>query len=75
MESIKKYSYPHLIQQLVGKKVRFTSDCEFFPNFDITGLVMSYYLRKNNEIVFKTKIDDKIIDVGGNMKNLQFEIK
>ena len=74
MESIKKYSYTQLIKTLIGKKVRFTSNCELFPNFDVTGKVISYYI-KGNEILFKTKIGNKIIDVGSNMKNLRFEIK
>lgn len=57
---------------LVGKRVRFVSDCEFFPNFDVTGLVYSYSIY-NNEILFKVK-SRKSITIGSNMKNLMFEI-
>ena len=74
MESINKYSYTQLIKKLVGKKVRFVSDCELFPNFDVIGKVVSYYI-KGNEILFKTKIGTKTIDIGSNMKNLRFEMK
>ena len=75
MESIKKYSHRQIILKLIGKNVHFTSDCEFFPNFNIIGKVISYYL-KGNEIILKTKIknSNKIMDIGSNMKNLQFEI-
>jgi len=74
MELANKYSAIQLIKKIVGKKVRFTSDCELFQNFDITGKVMSYYV-KGTEILFKTKIGNKTIDVGSNMKNLKFELK
>lgn len=76
MESIKKYSSTQLIKKLIGQKVRFKSNCELFPNFDVIGKVLSYYL-KGNELLFKVKTipSQKIIDVGSNMKNLQFEIK
>lgn len=73
MELANKYSAIQLIKKLVGKKVRFTSDCELFQNFDITGKVISYYV-KGTEILFKTKIGNKTIDVGSNMKNLKFEL-
>lgn len=74
MELANKYSAIQLIKKIVGKKVRFTSDCELFQNFDITGKVMSYYV-KGTEILFKTKIGNKTIDIGSNMKNLKFELK
>lgn len=74
MELTNKYSAIQLIKKLVGKKVRFTSDCELFQNFDVTGKVMSYYV-KGTEILFKTKIGNKTIDIGSNMKNLKFELK
>lgn len=60
---------------LIGKKVHMISDCEFFPNFNIKGKVLSYYI-KGSELVFKIKTIPmkKTIDVGSNMKNLKFEI-
>lgn len=73
MELVKKYSTTNLIKKLVGQRVIFTSDCEFFPNFNVTGKVISYYI-KGSEVVFKLKINTKIIDVGSNMKNLKFNI-
>ena len=74
MESIKSYSYTWLMKSLVNKKVRFTSDCEFFPNFDVNGKILSSHI-KGNELIFKLKVTNtKTIDVGSNMKNLRFEI-
>ena len=75
MELANRYSFIQLIKKLVGQKVNFTSDCEFFPNFNVTGKVISYYI-KGSELVFKIKTIPmkKIIDVGSNMKNLKFKI-
>lgn len=74
MEFASKYSHTQLIKKIVGKKVRFISDCELFPNFNVLGKVISYYI-KGNEVLFKTKIGTKTIDVGSNMKNLRFQIQ
>lgn len=72
---VKDFSYYILIKMLLGKTVNFKSDCDFFPNFNITGKIISYTI-KNNELIFKLRIPtkNKIIDVGSNMKNLQFKI-
>jgi len=73
MKRVKTYPFKKLILDLVGKNVHFTSDCEFFPNFNVKGKVISYYIR-TDEIVFKLKTNyGKTIDVGSNMKNLKFE--
>ncbi len=75
MELVSKYSFRQIITKIIGKNVQFTSDCEFFPNFNVIGKVLNYKLR-GNEIIFKLKVKNsgKIIDVGSNMKNLQFKI-
>ena len=74
MESVKKYSYESLIKKILNRKTRFVSDCEFFPNFDVKGTPISYYI-KNNELLFKFKTSlGKTIDIGVNMKNLRFEL-
>lgn len=62
------------ISLLSGKTVNFVSNCEFFPNFDVTGKV--YKIEKNiNEtlIYIKTK-NGKKLTIGSNMKNLSYEI-
>lgn len=74
MELVKNYLIDELINMLIGRTVHFKSDCEFFPNFDVTGKVLSYKLY-NNELLIKIKLPNgKLIDVGSNMKNLSFEI-
>lgn len=74
MKSIKLYSYTWLMKSLVNKKVRFTSDCEFFPNFDVKGKILESHI-KGTELIFKLKVSPtKTIDIGTNMKNLKFEI-
>lgn len=75
MESIKTYSFSQLYKKLFGKNVHFISDCEFFPNFDVIIKVQKIYFAKNNEIIFEGKTKTKkILKIGGNMKNLQFEL-
>lgn len=74
MESVKSYTYKKLINKLLGNIVHFTSECELFPNFDINGKVISYYIN-NNELILKVKNQNyKIIDIGTNMHKLKFEI-
>ena len=58
---------------LNGKNVRFVSDCEIFPNFDVTGKVLSIEIGKNNEYIFKLRTSRRVISVGSNMKNLKVE--
>ena len=59
---------------MFGKNVHFTSDCEFFPNFDVVIKVNDIYINKN-EIIFKGKTkNNKMLTIGSNMHNLQFEI-
>lgn len=75
MININTYSYPILNQMLLGKIVRFTSDCEFFPHFDVIGKVVELKM-KNSEILIDIiiKHNHKRITIGSNMKNLQFKI-
>ena len=71
---VKKLKYTDLLM-LVGSRCQFKSDCEFFPNFDVIIKVQKIYFAKNNEIIFEGKTKTKkILKIGGNMKNLQFEL-
>ena len=74
MEPIKKFSFEAIYKKLFGKNVRFKSDCEFFPNFDVIIKVKNIYI-KGPETIFEglTKSNKKLT-IGSNMKNLQFEI-
>ena len=71
---ILKYSYKQLEQLLIGNIVNFKSDCQFFPNFDVTGKVESMSYASNAEIIFKVRCKSKLISIGSNMHNLTFEL-
>lgn len=76
MQKISTLSYIDLLKNILNKQVHFTSDCEFFPNFDVRCIVYNISLSKNNnEILMDVKIlnSNKKITIGSNMKNLQFE--
>lgn len=75
MEYVKKYSIKDLYNQIFGKKVRLKSDCEFFPNFDISCKVVNIYIR-STEIMLDVIVlsNNKKLTIGSNMKNLQFEL-
>jgi hypothetical protein len=74
MNNVKDYSFSQLYKKMFGKNVHFTSDCEFFPNFDVVIKVNDIYINKN-EIIFKGKTkNNKMLTIGSNMHNLQFEI-
>lgn len=70
-----KLTYSRILE-LYGKTVILTSDCEMFPNFKVTGKILSEWTATNGETIikFKLKNSNKIIDIGLNMKNLQFEL-
>ena len=74
MKPISKISYSEL-QTLLNRNIHFTSDCEFFPNFNIIATLLSYKITKT-EIVFEVKVlsNNKFITIGSNMKNLLYEI-
>ena len=75
MHNIKNYSIHKLINIILGNNIKFTSDCMLFPKPGISGKVIKYRLRTDNEIVFSVKTKSgKIYDVGTNTSNLQFEI-
>ena len=75
MEPISKYSFIWLSKNLHNKKVNFISDCEFFPNFNVIGIVDDIQISKhNNEILFTVNVNNKKLTIGSNMKNLQFKL-
>ena len=75
MIKISKYSYQELCKLIIGKTVNFTSDCQFFPNFNVTGYVININIASNNEFLIHVKRSNgKIIDIGSHMHNLQFKI-
>ena len=74
MQKIKKMSLLDLSKTLIGHKVRFISDCEFFPNFDVICNVKQIYMKGNEIIIEVNTLNNKHLTIGSNMKNLQFEL-
>ncbi len=74
LEKINGYNYSFL-KTLAGKRVHFISDCELFPNFDVTVKVIRVTIESNKEVVFHCLNQrGKNTTIGSNMKNLRFEI-
>ena len=69
-----KYSFEQLQTLLIGKEVNFKSDCQFFPNFNVTGKVEQIKYASNGELIIIVKIKNKSITIGSNMHNLSFSI-
>lgn len=76
MESVSSYTIEKITSKLLGKKVRFTSDCELFPNFDVKVQVVSVSISKNREILFDCRnlSNRKKLTIGSKMKNLRFQL-
>ena len=76
MESVSSYTIEKITSKLLGKKVRFTSDCELFPNFDVKVQVVSVSISQNTEILFDCRnlSNRKKLTIGSKMKNLRFQL-
>ena len=59
---------------MLANNVHFKSDCEFFPNFDVTGKVIRITLNNTEIIIDVLTKNRKQIKIGSNMKNLRYEI-
>lgn len=69
MKLVKKMTYDE-IYSLKGSNSQFVSDCELFPNFDVTGKVKAISL-EGSEYIFTVSVKGKSIHIGSNMKNLR----
>ena len=68
---VKKLTYNELLKYQ-SARCNLTSDCEFFPNFSVTGIVDSINIQNNEYVInIKTEPTGKIIPVGSNMRNLK----
>ena len=74
MQYVKKYPYNKLNALLLGKKVHFISDCQLFPNFDITAKPISISLINGIPLIKAILNNGKTIQIDGGMSNLQFEV-
>ena len=75
MENISSYDYEKIANNLVGKPIRFVSDCELFPNFDVSGKIINLSINSTGEIImnFRIRSTGRIIIIGSRMRNLRFE--
>lgn len=73
MEHVKRYTCGDLQKKLLGKRARFKSDCELFPNFDVTGKV-TQVRQDGAEIIIHCLTVKRNVIIGSNMKNLRFEV-
>lgn len=77
MKYVSSLSYIDICKLFHHKKIHFISDCDFFPDFNIECLVLDIFFNQNHsEILIKVKIlkNNKILTIGSNMKNLQYEL-
>ena len=76
VEKVSSYTIEKITSKLLGKRVRFTSDCELFPNFDVKVQIVSISISQNREIIFDCRnlSNRKKLVIGSNMKNLRFQI-
>ena len=74
MELVKKYPINILRNKLLSKKVHFVSDCQLFPNFNVTGKVVEITLSNGIPLLKTILINGKTIHIDGGMSNLKFEI-
>lgn len=70
---VRKLKYKNLLEY-VGSRCEFRSDCEFFPNFHIIGVVNSVDIKNNEyQIHVQTEPTGKEIPIGSKMRNLTIE--
>lgn len=59
---------------IFNRKVRLTADCDFFPNFIITGTFIDFTRGRNNIIKIRLDKNNKLFKVDAMMNNLDIEI-
>ena len=76
VQKVSSYTIEKITNKLLGKKVRFISDCELFPNFDVKVQVISVSISRNREILFdcRSLSNRKKLTIGSKMKNLRFQL-
>lgn len=74
MKLVNKLSFIQIQKELLGKRARFKSDCEFFPKFDVTGRVIKCYVINGETILEVLTLNNRQIKIGSKMKNLRFSI-
>lgn len=59
---------------IFNRKVRLTSDCDFFPNFIIVGTFVDFIRGKNSVIKIRLEKNNRLFKVDAMMNNLDIEI-
>ena len=66
--SIMKANY----EQFIGKHIKITSNCEMFPEFKVTGKLLSVSNTSYGESLLKVKTDEgKILSIGSSMRDFR----
>ena len=55
--------------KFIGKHIKITSNCEMFPEFKVTGKLLSVSKTSYGESMLKVKTDEgRILSIGSSMK-------
>ena len=70
---VKKLTYKELLEY-IGSRCEFRSNCEFFPNFHVIGVVTAVDTERYEYFIkVKTEPTGKEIPISSNMRNLTIE--
>ena len=66
--SIMKSNY----EKFIGKHIKITSNCEMFPDFKVTGKLLSVSKTSYGESMLKVKTDEgRILSIGSSMRGFK----
>ena len=74
MKLVNKLSFIQIQKELLGKRARFKSDCEFFPKFDVMGRVTKCYVTNGETILEVLTLNNRQIKIGSKIKNIRYEL-
>ena len=59
-------------EKFVGKHIKITSNCEMFPDFKVTGKLLSVSKTSYGESMLKVKTDEgRILSIGSSMRGFK----
>ena len=74
METVSKYSINILREKLLGKRANFKSDCQLFPNFNVTGKVVNISMVNGIPLIEVILQNGRHFRIDGGMSNLKFTV-
>lgn len=74
MDTVRKYSINILKEKLLGKRANFKSDCQLFPNFNVTGKVVNITMVNNIPLIEVILQNGRHFRIDGGMTNLTFTL-